>query len=846
MKVKSVFNCSCCMLFFVFLITLLNNTSSQVLQKTYTFGKNDHGQIGDGTYVNKNVPNLVGNQTFNIKKISTGHSHVLILTTDSKIFSFGNNENGQLGLGNQFDYNSPTEITTPGGFFVSDISTGFKHSLILSDNSKVYCVGNNQYGQLGDSTQINRTSFVELINPTSLDVSKISAGGYHSIILTNLSNAFSFGHNEFGQLGDNSTIHRNIPVSLKFSKFIVQIACGFYHSIILSSEKKLYTFGRNNYGQLGDNSTLNRDSPIVPHFTVSNPTQISAGYHHSMILLKNSDVLTFGRNVEGQLGDGSNVDRLTGVNIKKVNERIIQISAGGSFSAILKKTIYCWGYSQFSAQVCSGFGVCSDSNNCTCNTGHFGYNCNDFMCNGINSTFPSVCSGNGTCNGYNNCTCNSGFYGSNCENSIVDCHGKQSNSADVCSGNGICHSLNNCSCFNNYSGMNCNITSCNGIENKNTSVCSSNGKCFSYNNCTCNAGRGGSNCESPGCFGKSENDPNVCSGKGVCIGGDECECPKGYFGEQCEYHSCGLISSNDPKTCSGRGTCVAMNQCNCIDARYFGETCQVTTCSGVNSNDTSVCNSFGTCTDFNTCSCIQGKTGSTCEINICGGKLQTDPTVCSGKAACSGPNICECPREYNGDICQYKRCFDKYENDAEVCSGRGTCDVVDSCSCRGSYSGNQCEFSYCFGLNSSNPQICSGNGECLTTNNCTCSTHFIGTKCDVFVPYYDTEIQYLVVILCGMGVVLFIGAVIGIIVFTYVVSKRLKRAQGFQSNVEDDIWDDIKKPERLTSPREKPRPFISEEIHNEVRDPSFKEITLDTPVNNKDDIELNNIVHEEE
>ena len=174
----------------------------------YSFGNNFNGELGYGNYDDTNIPTLIPN-LYNIIQISSGANHSLALSNDGKIYSFGINNNGQLGLGDNSSRNIPTLILKIPNNIIQ-ISAGGDHSLALSNDGKIYSFGKNNKGQLGlgNYTDINIPT---LISKMSNNIIQISAGAKHSLCLSSSGKIYSFGKNKSGQLGLGDDDDRNIP-----------------------------------------------------------------------------------------------------------------------------------------------------------------------------------------------------------------------------------------------------------------------------------------------------------------------------------------------------------------------------------------------------------------------------------------------------------------------------------------------------------------------------------------------------------------------------------------------------------------------------------------------------------
>jgi alpha-tubulin suppressor-like RCC1 family protein len=299
----------------------------------YSCGRNDYGQLGRGNNTHQTTFQPVTHGTINGKKIIyvyAGGNHSLILTNDTSnnLYSCGNNSKGQLGLGSLIDAsrNTFTNITTNiSGKKIINISAGNEHSLLLtSDTSNnLYSCGNNSNGELGIGNNTNQSSF-QLANAGSINTKKIlsiSAGGYHSILLTNenLNNLYSCGENNSGQLGLGNNTDRNEFTSVTINineKRTIYISGGGNHSLILTNDSlnNLYSCGQNSSGQLGLANNVNYNSFQLSSNTLQNNyyTSISAGYNHSFVTTfdKTNNFYVVGNNTNGQLDLSNNTSNI--------------------------------------------------------------------------------------------------------------------------------------------------------------------------------------------------------------------------------------------------------------------------------------------------------------------------------------------------------------------------------------------------------------------------------------------------------------------------------------------------------------------------------------------------------
>ena len=196
------------------------------------------------------------------------------------------------------------------------------HTFILKKDGTVYSTGDNQYGQLGLGNTTNRSTFTKV----NIDnVEKISCGRSHTFILKKDGTLYSAGNNQYGQLGLGNTTNRNTFTKVNLDN-VKDVICGINHTFIIKKDGTVYSTGRNDYGQLGLGDTTNKTT--FTKVNIDNVEKISCGYFYTFILKKDGTVYSAGSNQYGQLGLGDTTDRktFTKVNIddvKSTNDMIM-------------------------------------------------------------------------------------------------------------------------------------------------------------------------------------------------------------------------------------------------------------------------------------------------------------------------------------------------------------------------------------------------------------------------------------------------------------------------------------------------------------------------------------------
>jgi alpha-tubulin suppressor-like RCC1 family protein len=237
--------------------------------KTFAFGENYYGQLGFGhdrvVYEIEIVSELCDQQ---IIDFANGRFHCIALNSSGKVFCWGFNSWGALGIGLKDPrHHKPKFNQYLNNEFVVDISCGEVHSLVLTNCGEVYAWGGNYCGQIGNGCNYDQLKPIKVNGFNNEKVVMISCGFGHSMALTECGHVYSWGWNSFGQLGIWNTEDSNEPKLVAvvdendYNVFIEKISCGSCHSLLLSSDGNIYAFGRNEEGELGNQKEKDESSP---------------------------------------------------------------------------------------------------------------------------------------------------------------------------------------------------------------------------------------------------------------------------------------------------------------------------------------------------------------------------------------------------------------------------------------------------------------------------------------------------------------------------------------------------------------------------------------------------------
>jgi len=290
----------------------------------FTFGRNDWGQLGDGTHGRKLKPVKVME---GVKSAAAGAFFTLLLKPEAGI--------GKVWVAGLDDVNAGP-YTNEGTFVqfvqigdVKKVAAGKAHAVLMTSDG-VWTRGSNVFGQLGDGTFQQRSSPHRVLHA---DVSEACAGD-HTVII-NSSGAYGFGANYVGQLGIGDTINRSSPTFVMSD--VQGCGAGVAHTVWLKNDGTAWTAGRNYLGQLGNGNNDDRREPVQ---VMSGVRSVFAGGYHTMFLKQDGTVWATGKNAYGQLGDGSLNSRTSPV---RVMSSVISLSAGLEHTLFVKEDWTVWG-----------------------------------------------------------------------------------------------------------------------------------------------------------------------------------------------------------------------------------------------------------------------------------------------------------------------------------------------------------------------------------------------------------------------------------------------------------------------------------------------------------------------
>jgi alpha-tubulin suppressor-like RCC1 family protein/serine/threonine protein kinase len=333
------------------------------------WGANSTGTLGNGLSNDSDVPvnvlpQLLAGKT--VVQLAAGGNHTLALTSEGRVFSWGDNKYGQLGNITSGNSRTPVELNLRGalaGKKVVAVAAGAEFSLALTSEGRVAAWGLNDLGQLGDGSESTFSQEpVEVAADgvlAGVKVTQIGAGIRFALALTSTGCVVAWGDNQWGYLGIGKVggISR-VPVALDSPEWaeqlITDIAAGPMagHSLAVAEDGKLYGWGNNYFQQAGIRS---KEGDRVRARIISSPllaggvTALSAGTSHSVVLTADGRVVCCGGNDRGQLGIGKTGQSFLPLPVDASGvlkgREVVQVKAGSYFSAALTRDgqVFTWG-----------------------------------------------------------------------------------------------------------------------------------------------------------------------------------------------------------------------------------------------------------------------------------------------------------------------------------------------------------------------------------------------------------------------------------------------------------------------------------------------------------------------
>src|SRR2546430_2446733 len=227
--------------------------------RAYCWGPNGWGGLGNGTitpYAGSTVPVAVAGGVS--LQSRSALRHVCAVATSGAAWWGGRNEKGQIGDGTIENQGHPTAVQ--GGLRFAQVSAGWDLTCGVTVGGAAYCWGWNQFGQLGDGTEIDRTSPVAVVG--GLGFTEVSAGQDHTCGVTAGAAGDSWITEPLRRHGGGAMAYSTTPIAVAGGLAFTMVSAGLGHACGITTEGAAYCWGRNDEGELGDGTTTSSSIPV--------------------------------------------------------------------------------------------------------------------------------------------------------------------------------------------------------------------------------------------------------------------------------------------------------------------------------------------------------------------------------------------------------------------------------------------------------------------------------------------------------------------------------------------------------------------------------------------------------
>lgn len=364
--------------------------------EVFTWGEESGGQLGHGNDKDVSRPRLVESlAVWNMDYVACGEFHTCAISTAGDLFTWGDGayNTGLLGHGTTVSHWIPKRVSGHlEGVQVLSVACGTWHSALITSNGKVFTFGDGTFGVLGLGDRESVAYPREVESLSGLRTIKVACGVWHTAAIVEVMGQvganvisrklFTWGDGDKYRLGHGDKEARLVPTCVPslIDYNFHQLACGHNITVALTTSGHVFTMGSTSHGQLGNPQSDGKLPRLVQDRLIGELVEeISCGACHVAVLTSRSEVYTWGKGANGRLGHGDVEDRKTPTFVEALKDRHVKsISCGSNFTACI--CIHKW-VSGADQSVCSGcrqaFGFTRKRHNC--------YNCGLVHCHACSS-----------------------------------------------------------------------------------------------------------------------------------------------------------------------------------------------------------------------------------------------------------------------------------------------------------------------------------------------------------------------------------------------------------------------------------------------------------------------------
>lgn len=315
------------------------------------WGANESGQLGNGATTASSTPVDVVGLTHGAVAVAAGAHHSCVLTDAGGVKCWGLNDGGQLGNGTNINSSRPVGVRGLASG-VTAIAAGAGWVCALTSAGGVKCWGWNHYGQLGNGRADDTSTTPVGVSGLATGVKAISANGLHACALTTTGHVKCWGSSSDPASLQTKGTDSRVPIAVSsLGGDAAAISAGGLHACVITRAGVVKCWGTNRDGELGNGSKVDSNSPVAVSNLTKGATSLSAGSTddflptHTCALTRTGGVECWGPNRDGQLGNGSTTDSSRPVEASDLTSGVLTVAIGGSHTCAITKDhrLKCWG-----------------------------------------------------------------------------------------------------------------------------------------------------------------------------------------------------------------------------------------------------------------------------------------------------------------------------------------------------------------------------------------------------------------------------------------------------------------------------------------------------------------------
>eukprot|EP00639_Heterosigma_akashiwo_P016685 CAMPEP_0206393448 /NCGR_PEP_ID=MMETSP0294-20121207/20727_1 /ASSEMBLY_ACC=CAM_ASM_000327 /TAXON_ID=39354 /ORGANISM="Heterosigma akashiwo, Strain CCMP2393" /LENGTH=253 /DNA_ID=CAMNT_0053847053 /DNA_START=168 /DNA_END=925 /DNA_ORIENTATION=- len=247
----------------------------------YSWGRGEDGQLGLGDTNDQDAPAAVDAlRGKDVRQVACGSGHTVVLTEEGAVYTWGRGDDGRLGHGDKV----PRLVEALAGRPVAQITCGSYHTAAVTETGELWTWGGGMYGKLGHGNEAGHSAPCRVEALAGVVVRQIACGSRHTAALADNGEVYTWGDKENGVVGHGETEgHQYLPRAVEAlrDKPVKQVAaCGF-HTAVLTERGEAYTWGEGKFGRLGHGTERNHSAPRLVEALAGRPVAMLAvgGFH---------------------------------------------------------------------------------------------------------------------------------------------------------------------------------------------------------------------------------------------------------------------------------------------------------------------------------------------------------------------------------------------------------------------------------------------------------------------------------------------------------------------------------------------------------------------------------------